>query len=86
MRYLAVTFGAIMSFAKHLAVGDVRFAALGPGRDMVGIHLEKLPDAGAVGVVADGAIGAIGDAVSRMCMATASGFTGLRSSRSSRQL
>ena len=43
---------------------------------MVGIHLEKLPDAGAIGIVPDGAIGAVGDAFrfSSLCLGGVDGL------------
>ena len=58
---LSVAFGAVVGAAEHLAIGEVGGAAAGPGGDVVGVHLQKLPDAHPVGVMPDGAVGTIGD-------------------------
>ena len=51
-----------MGFAEHLAVLYGGLAAFAPGGDVVGVHFGEFLDAGAVGVVADGAEGAVGEA------------------------
>lgn len=52
---LAVSLGPVMCHAEHLAVRDVRAPALGPRRDVVGIHVFKRPDLRRVRAVPHGA-------------------------------
>lgn len=61
-RQLLVAFGAVVGLAEHLTIEDVGGTAFGPSGDMVGIHFDEFPDAGAVIVFTEGAEGAVGDA------------------------
>ena len=56
-----------MRLAQHLAVLDVRAAALAPRRDVVGIHFLQFPNLGVVGIVTDGAEGAVALALGLGC-------------------
>ena len=48
-----------MRFAQHLAVLYICTSALAPCCHMVGIHFLQFPNALTVGIVADGAVGAV---------------------------
>ena len=56
---LLISLCPVMCLAKHLAVCNVRAAALAPCRNMVGIHFVELPDTLTISIMADGAIGAV---------------------------
>ena len=49
----AIPFRSVVRTAEHLAVLDVRRAALRPRRDVVGVHFVELPDVLRVCVVSD---------------------------------
>ena len=48
--------------AQHAAVRLICGSAFAPCRDVVGIHLGEFPDAGTVGAVLQGAVGAVAHA------------------------
>lgn len=52
---LFVPLGPVVRFAEHLAVADVRCAALAPYRHMVGVHFAFFVNPLGVGVISDGA-------------------------------
>src|SRR5687768_5959172 len=56
---LSVAFSPIVGNAEHLAVLGRAVAAFAPCRNMVGVHFVEVVDSLFIGVVADGAKGAV---------------------------
>lgn len=61
--YLTVALWPIVRPAEHLAVLDGRLPSFAPGGNMVSVHLCQFPDPRSVGIMADGAVWTVWNAL-----------------------